>query len=420
MYNKVESTKQIKGIVSGFYGSVRRAPKEGRKVCWCVGAAPYELFKAMDIGHFQTENWGAAVTSRKMERPMILEAVREGYSQDICSYASINIGYALLLNKGKIPHDLDEELQVPKPDFLFAINTCPSMAQWTEALREIFDVPAFIMDVPLFSEDDDEAQYQRNILYCVEQLQEAVAFIEEIVGRPYDWNRLKEILTYIKKTSEVRRELYKLWCHKPSAITYWDMAIALGAANVFRGTAESLEFFTKIRDEVAERNKRGITSIPNEKHRLLWYMNHPWFKIGHLSRFFASLDTVVAGGNYVIGPYANPEKIDPDRPLWTIAEEHPTRPYVRTMRYKIETFLKAQARDFQVDGVVFHAPRTCRPNTWDHFDEGEIVKREMGLPYIVIEADHTDPQFYSEAEVDNRLQAFIETLPSQPKSRCLE
>jgi benzoyl-CoA reductase/2-hydroxyglutaryl-CoA dehydratase subunit BcrC/BadD/HgdB len=411
-HNKVESTGLIRGIVKDFYGSVIRAPQEGRKVCWCVGAGPYELFKAMDIGHFQTENWGVAVTSRKSERPMIEEAERVGYSSDVCSYASINIGYALLLKKGKVPNDLSPELRVPKPDFLFCINTCPSMAQWTEALREIFDVPAFIIDVPLFYDDQDEVQYQRNILYAVEQLRDAVTFIEEMTGQSYNWNRLKEIHTYIKKTSIVRKELFELWCHKPSSISYWDMAIALGAANVFRGTPEALAFFTKIRDEVAERIKKGITTVPKEKHRLLWYMNHPWFKVGHLAEFFARHDTVVVGGQYVIGPYADPEKIDPERPLWTIAEEHPTRPYVRTMRYKIERFMKALARDFQVDGIVFHSPRTCRPNSWDHFDEGEIVKQELGLPYIIIEADHTDPQFYSEAEVDNRLQAFIESLSS--------
>jgi len=412
LYNKVESTGLIKGIVKGFYNGVLTAPGEGRKVCWCVGAGPYELFRAQNIGHFQTENWAVAISSRKMERPLVEEAARAGYSSDCCSYASINIGYALLLQQGKVPDNLSPELKVPKPDFLFAINTCPSMAQWTEALREIFQVPALIMDVPLFYNDDDEVQYQRNILYAVEQLRDAVASIEEITGQPYNWERLRDILTYIKKTAVVRKELFELWCHKPSSITYWDMAIALGAANVFRGTPETLAFFTQIRDEVAERIRKGIHSVPNEKHRLLWYMNHPWFKVGHLAEFFARLDTVVVGGQYVIGPYQDPEKVDPERPLWTIAEEHPTRPYVRTMKYKTEKFMKFLARAFQVDGIIFHAPRTCRPNSWDHFDAGEIVKRELGLPYIIIEADHSDPQFYSEAEVDTRLQAFIETLPS--------
>lgn len=82
----------------------------------------------------------------------------------------------------------------------------------------------------------------------------------------------------------------------------------------------------------------------------------------------------------------------------------------------METFIKPLARAFQVDGIVFHAPRTCRPNAWDHYDEGEMAKRELGLPYIIIEADHSDPQFYSEAEVDNRLQAFLETLPSNKRA----
>jgi benzoyl-CoA reductase subunit B len=409
-YRRVKSVGLIKDIVRGFYEGVIDAKRHGRKVCWCVGASPYEVFRAMEIGHFQTENWAVAVTARGLERPMIEEAEKAGFSSDICSYASINIGYALLLKKGRVPENLSPELRVPEPDFVFTINTCPSMAQWAMTLSEIFNVPFFAVDVPLFYDDKDELHYQRNILYVMEQLRDAISLIETITGAPYRWDRLKEILAIIKETAKVRQKLFELWCHKPSAITYWDMAIALGAANLFRGTEESLHYFRKIYEEVKERIEKGIFSIPKERCRLLWYMNHPWFKVGYLSRFFADLDAVVVGGQYVIGPYSDPEKIDPNRPLWTIAEEHPTRPYVRTMRYKIEKFLKALATAFQVDGVIFHSPRTCRPNSWTHFDEGEILKREMGLPYLIIEADHSDPKFYSEAEVDNRLQAFVEMV----------
>ena len=41
-----------------------------------------------------------------------------------------------------------------------------------------------------------------------------------------------------------------------------------------------------------------------------------------------------------------------------------------------------------------------------------MIELKIGLPSIIIEADHSDPQFYFEADMDNRLQTFIETLSS--------
>ena len=84
-YRKVEATGLISGIIKGFYDDVVAAPKEGKKVCWCVGAGPYELFKAQGIAHFQTENWAVAISARKMERPLVDEAERAGSSSDCCS-----------------------------------------------------------------------------------------------------------------------------------------------------------------------------------------------------------------------------------------------------------------------------------------------------------------------------------------------
>jgi hypothetical protein len=100
LYRKVEATGLISGIIKGFYDDVVAAPKEGKKVCWCVGAGPYELFKAQDIAHFQTENWAVAISARKMERLLISVtrcSSRKGRYRTVCrrNYAFPNLIFSL-------------------------------------------------------------------------------------------------------------------------------------------------------------------------------------------------------------------------------------------------------------------------------------------------------------------------------------
>lgn len=70
----------------------------------------------------------------------------------------------------------------------------------------------------------------------------------------------------------------------------------------------------------------------------------------------------------------------------------------------------ALAERFGVDGMVMHSNRSCKPYSLGQYDLAREFTRRTGLPTLIIEADHTDSRWYNQAEVENRIRDFVETL----------
>ena len=84
-YNRVKCTGEISGMMDRFYEDIRKAPSEGRKVCWCVGASPYEMLTAQGVANFQTENHAARIAAGQDHMHYIDKAESEGWQTDVCS-----------------------------------------------------------------------------------------------------------------------------------------------------------------------------------------------------------------------------------------------------------------------------------------------------------------------------------------------
>lgn len=66
--------------------------------------------------------------------------------------------------------------------------------------------------------------------------------------------------------------------------------------------------------------------------------------------------------------------------------------------------------DYHLDGVILHSDRSCKPYSIGQMDQRDRLIREYQVPALLLEADHNDPRAYSEEQVANRLEAFIEML----------
>jgi benzoyl-CoA reductase/2-hydroxyglutaryl-CoA dehydratase subunit BcrC/BadD/HgdB len=66
--------------------------------------------------------------------------------------------------------------------------------------------------------------------------------------------------------------------------------------------------------------------------------------------------------------------------------------------------------DYSVDGVVFHASRSCKANSLPMYIYREEITRGRGLPVLLFEADILDAAVYSKSQVLNRLEAFLELI----------
>jgi benzoyl-CoA reductase/2-hydroxyglutaryl-CoA dehydratase subunit BcrC/BadD/HgdB len=68
---------------------------------------------------------------------------------------------------------------------------------------------------------------------------------------------------------------------------------------------------------------------------------------------------------------------------------------------------------YDVDGLVMHSNRSCKPYSLGQYDIQKIVQAERGIPSLIIEADMTDARNFSESQVDTRIDAFMEVLKAR-------
>lgn len=170
-----------------------------------------------------------------------------------------------------------------------------------------------------------------------------------------------------------------------------------------------------------DRVKHGVGSLDNEKYRIMWRGNFPWFKIGFLSRLLGSYDALLVSSCYgLMGLEENPgfKLIPPDGydlqdPLWGIACCGINGGYIANYETKWRTEFLQFISKYSIDAVIIQAPHTCRPWTLTPRDLARRVDEELGIPAIVLEADHTDPAYFNDAQVETRIKALLETVDAR-------
>ena len=67
-------------------------------------------------------------------------------------------------------------------------------------------------------------------------------------------------------------------------------------------------------------------------------------------------------------------------------------------------------RFYDVDGLVMHSNRSCKPYSFGQMDIMQIVREKTGIPVLMIEADMVDPRSFSQSQVETRIDAFMEIV----------
>jgi benzoyl-CoA reductase/2-hydroxyglutaryl-CoA dehydratase subunit BcrC/BadD/HgdB len=66
--------------------------------------------------------------------------------------------------------------------------------------------------------------------------------------------------------------------------------------------------------------------------------------------------------------------------------------------------------DYRIDGVVFHACRSCRANTIGQVHRKNILSQYRDIPMMQLVSDMVDLRDYSEAQWKAQIGAFLESL----------
>jgi len=140
----IKATKEMGRIMAEYFYEMDNASKSGeKKIAWCTSVGPAELLLSMGFLVYFPENHGALLGSSRMSADLIPHANALGYSPDICSYLTSDIGAYV---KGVTP--LSKAFKgienVPKPDVLiYNTNQCKDVQDWMSWYSRELNVPMY-------------------------------------------------------------------------------------------------------------------------------------------------------------------------------------------------------------------------------------------------------------------------------------
>jgi len=399
----IEATKTLKKIMAQHFYELDEASRNGnKKIAWCTSVGPAELLRGMGFLVYFPENHGALLGATRMATEFIPYANAIGYSPDICSYLTSDIG-AYLQRKTPLTKAYNIKT-VPRPDVLvFNTNQCRDVQDWFAFYAREFKVPS----IGVYTHRDIAQIKDYHIQDIAKQIKDLIPTLEEVSGNKFDIDKFKEAVSLSKRTSELWRACLDSAAAIPSPWNFFDATIHMGPAVVARGTKEAVDYYELLLAELRERIEQGVASIEGEKYRIYWEGMPIWGKLRALSELFASLKTCVVASTYCNSWIF--EQLDPDNPFESMARAYTELFIVRDEAYK-EEYIANCHKLFKFHGIIFHDAKTCPNNSNNRYGMPERLTKMLGIPTLTINGDLNDLRCYSEEQARTNIEAFIEQL----------
>jgi len=395
------ASKQMRGVMGQYFTEMMGPDAADKKIAWCTSVGPAELLRALGFEVYFPENHGAMLGATRMATDLIPLANARGFSPDICSYLTSDIGSYL---KGESPFNKMKLPGPPKADVLvFNTNQCRDVKDWFQFYAREWDVPCIGVHTPRAIGEVDDAI----ITSVAKQIESLVAPLEEITGAKIDYDKFKEVITLSRRCTELWKAVLETATNAPSPITFFDGTIQMGPAVVLRGTQEAIDYYEILLAELKQRIADGIGAVEDEKYRIYWEGMPIWGKLKNLALQFMELQTAVVASTYCNSWVF--EALDPDKPFEGMARAYSEMFICRSDGPK-EAYMERMIEKFKVDGVFYHNAKTCPNNSNSSYDMPQRLQAKTGKPFVIIDGDLNDLRLYSEEQTRTNIEAFIEQL----------
>jgi benzoyl-CoA reductase/2-hydroxyglutaryl-CoA dehydratase subunit BcrC/BadD/HgdB len=399
--SEIKCVKQMKKIMTDYYIEAKTAAQTGKKVAWITSGGPVEPLIAMDVIPVYPENHGAMIGAAKMGVDLCEKAEALGYSRDICSYARSDIGCA--------PIDGGPIGGLPRPDMLICCNNiCGTVLKWYEVQARYYDVPLFILDTPFCHTEFSEAAKN----YVRAQITEYIEFLEKACGKKVDHERMAEVGRLAIEGQRLWQAVLDTTMHRPSPMSAFDAFFHLALIVTLRGTQVTIDYYTALLKEMQQRVSAGIGAVPHEKYRLLWDNLPVWYRMRWLSEKFAAQGACLVADTYTSAWCCSLKYLKEDDFLDSMAEGY-TRIYLNIGVDEMAENVVQMIDKYEVDGLVMHSNRSCKPYSLGQYDIQKIIQQKRGIPTLLLEADMVDERSFSESQIETRIDAFMEVLKSK-------
>jgi len=400
---KIKAVDEMNRLMGEYYLELDRASRTGDKpVAWCSSVGPAEILEAMGFLVFFPENHSAALGTARMATELIPHATALGYSPEICSYLTADIGAYL---EGVTPFTKGLGIEsVPKPNVLaYNTNQCRAVQDWFAWYAREFDVP--LIGIQSYRGVDDVTE--AHISSIARQMEGLIEPLEEISGNKFDMDELKRVVALSRKCSDLWKEVLDTAANVPSPLTFYDGTIHMALAVCLRGTQEAVDYYELLLAEMEERIENGVGAVEGERFRLYWEGMPIWGRLRAHSELFASMEACVLASTYCNSWIFT--DFDPAEPFRSMAKAYTELFIVRSDDVK-EEYIKRMFDFFKVDGIIYHNARTCPDNTNSEYGMPQRLTEETGIPSLVIDGDLNDLRCLSDEQTNTNIEAFIEQL----------
>ncbi|MGD8368789.1 MAG: 2-hydroxyacyl-CoA dehydratase family protein [Desulfobacterales bacterium] len=401
---KLNAAKTIGKFMADYYYGLDHAAKTGeKKVAWCTSVGPAEILRAMDFDVYFPETHSAMIGATRMATDLIPKANAIGYSPDICSYLTADVG-AYLEGVSPLSKAFEGIEGPPKPDVLvFNTNQCRDVQDWFNFYGKEYNVPVVGVHSYVGVQQVEEA----HIRSIAQQLQELIPPLEAVSGTRFDIDRLREAVALSRECSDLWKEVLDTASAVPSPITFFDGTTLMGAAVVGRGTQAANDVYRVLLAELKERIANNEGAVEDEQFRIYWDGMPVWGRLSVHAKLFAALKA-----NVLASTYCNSwifSALDPADPFESMARAYTELFIVRADAPK-EKYIRDMLDFFKVDGIIYHDAKTCPNNSNCRYGMPQRIQKASSRPFLVINGDLNDMRLISDEQTKTNVEAFIEQL----------
>lgn len=403
LIKKLGTAADVSQYMADYYHELDQASDAGHpKIAYCTSVGPVEILRAMGFLVYFPEPHSAMLGATRMATDLIPEANALGYSPEICSYLTADIGAFL---RGVTPLTKAYKINsIPKPDILvFNTNQCRDVQDWFNWYGTKFNAPV----IGVYTHRNIGDLTEAHITSVAKQMEVLIEPLGEISGKTFDMAELKRVVKLSRDCSDIWKKILDTASAVPAPLTFYDGTTLMGPAVVGRGTQKALDVYQKVLAELEDRISNGEGAVNDESYRIYWDGMPIWGRLSVHAKLFAGLNA-----NVLASTYCNSwifSALDPDDPFNSMARAYTELFIVRSDQAK-EEYIKKMLDFFKVDGIVYHDSKTCPNNTNCRYGMPQRLEKISGIPSLTIHGDLNDLRLVSDEQTKTNVEAFIEQL----------
>ncbi|MGA2298522.1 MAG: 2-hydroxyacyl-CoA dehydratase family protein [FCB group bacterium] len=397
--HKIESAKLLKEVMTDYFKGMG---DETKKIAWCTSVGPAELLRSFGFEVYFPENHGALLGTTRTSGDFIPVASKLGYSSDICSYLTSDVGSYL---SNDTPMSKHYGLKgVPKPDVLvYNTNQCREVQDWLNYFAKEFNSPIVGIQSPRHLDEVKKIDIEN----VTSQFKSMIPVFEKTSGNKFDIDKFKETVKLSKEATSLWKQSLETAKTIPAPISFFDSTIHMGPIVVLRGTQVAKEYYKNLLEELKTYVGQGSGIIENEQIRIYWEGMPIWGRLRYLSELFAKNNTAVVASTYCNSWIF--DDFDENEPFESTALAYTTIFINRSEKVK-QKIIESLINDYKITGIIFHDSKTCFNNSNSRFGMPLRLKESAGVETLVIEGDLCDLRFFSEAQTTTKIETFIEQM----------